>query len=57
MRVRINTGFYKGREGIAKEFEDTTLAEGREFAVDVLNPDGSVANDAVWYGEDELEVL
>lgn len=57
MRVRINTGFYKGREGIAKEFEDTIFAEGREFAVDVLNPDGSVANDAVWYGEDEIEIL
>jgi hypothetical protein len=44
MRVKILTGFYAGREGIAKEFDaeaEGFYGAGREFGVDVLNPDGS----------------
>lgn len=50
MNVKINVGYHKGRNGIAKRDDE----HPEECMVDILNPDGSVHDYSVWYGEDEL---
>lgn len=58
MRVRIDTGFYKGREGVAKPVEESPEeGYGTEYEVDILNPDGSVLQYEVFYGDYEITIL
>lgn len=58
MRVRLKASDLKGLEGIAKPVEcDFDDGYGQEYEVDILNPDGSVLEYGVFYGEDEIEIL
>lgn len=53
MRTQITNGRNTGMEGIAKQ--DDEIPE--EYVVDLLNPDGSVYEYGVFYGDHEFKKL